>query len=150
MSARQAREKTLEILAAGRPPDPRHCLDLYPFELSGGMRQRVMIALAMICRPDLLIADEPTTALDVTTQAQICNLLRRLQRETGVAMLFISHDLSVVRYMSHRVMVLDPPSGCVFRTRCPIATPDCAHARPQTEHISTSHRIACHRWQQAR
>ena len=172
----------------------------YPNEFSSGQCQRISIARAMITGPKLLICDEPVSALDVSIQAQICNLLRRLQRETGVAMLFISHDLSVVRYMSHRVMVLylgrvmeigrrddlfdnprhpysralidaipdagpdgnlldmagalpgeipsalDPPSGCVFRTRCPVATAECASERPLDENVSPSHRVACHHW----
>ena len=175
----------------------------YPNEFSSGQCQRISIARAMITGPKLLVCDEPVSALDVSIQAQICNLLRRLQRDTGVAILFISHDLSVLRYMSHRVMVLylgrlmeiaprdelfedprhpysralidaiphadpdgnpldmadtlpgeipsalDPPSGCVFRTRCPIATPECAHARPPGESVSTSHRVACHHWKEA-
>ena len=174
----------------------------YPNEFSSGQCQRISIARAMITEPKLLVCDEPVSALDVSIQAQVCNLLRRLQRETGIAMLFISHDLSVVRYMSHRVMVLylgrlmeigrrdelfenarhpysqalidaipdadpdrrpteladvlpgeipsalDPPSGCVFRTRCPIATSECARVRPQTEMVSAEHRVACHHWRE--
>ena len=176
----------------------------YPNEFSSGQCQRISIARAMITGPKLLVCDEPVSALDVSIQAQICNLLRRLQRETGIAMLFISHDLSVLRYMSHRVMVLylgrlmeigwrdelfdnprhpysralidaipeadpdgsaldftgglpgempsalNPPSGCVFRTRCPIATSECARTRPPGEDLSASHRVACHHWRQAR
>ena len=176
----------------------------YPNEFSSGQCQRISIARAMISEPKLLVCDEPVSALDVSIQAQICNLLRRLQRETGIAILFISHDLSVLRYMSHRVMVLylgrlmemaprdelfenprhpysralidaipqadpdrgafsetsslpgeipsalDPPSGCVFRTRCPIATAVCARTRPSAESASASHRVACHHWREAR
>ena len=176
----------------------------YPNEFSSGQCQRISIARAMITEPKLLVCDEPVSALDVSIQAQICNLLRRLQRETGIAILFISHDLSVVRYMSHRVMVLylgrlmeigrrdelfenarhpysralidaipdadpdrsppelaailpgeipsalDPPTGCVFRTRCPIATLECARETPPTEIISPAHRVACHHWRETR
>lgn len=176
----------------------------YPNEFSSGQCQRISIARAMITRPKLLVCDEPVSALDVSIQAQICNLLRRLQRETGISILFISHDLSVLRYMSHRVMVLylgrlmeigrrdelfekarhpytkalieaipgadpdrrpidgtdilpgeipsalNPPSGCVFRTRCPIATPECARTQPPGEKVSPSHHVACHHWREAR
>ncbi len=106
MNARQARGKALEMLETVRLPDPRRCLALYPFELSGGMRQRVMIALGMICEPDLLIADEPTTALDVTIQAQILRLLGELQRDANTSIVLITHDLSVAAAFSDRIMIL--------------------------------------------
>jgi len=87
-------------------PDPRRRLDAFPHELSGGMAQRVMIAMALACEPELLIADEPTTALDVTIQAQILDVIRTLQRETNTAMILITHDLGVVAEMCDRVAVM--------------------------------------------
>ena len=88
-------------------PDPERRVDAYPHQLSGGQRQRAMIAMALACRPKLLIADEPTTALDVTIQAQILALLDDLQREYGMAILFITHDLNLVRRFTHRVGVME-------------------------------------------
>ena len=92
--------------AHGRHPDPERRLKAYPHEMSGGMAQRVMIAMALACDPELLIADEPTTALDVTIQAQILDLMRTLQRETGTAIILITHDLGVVAEMCDRVAVM--------------------------------------------
>ncbi|MXZ27286.1 MAG: ABC transporter ATP-binding protein [Gammaproteobacteria bacterium] len=106
MNARQARQKALEMLDTVRLPDPKRCLDLYPFELSGGMRQRVMIALGMICRPDLLIADEPTTALDVTIQAQILGLLAELRRDANTSVVLITHDLAVAAGLCDRILIM--------------------------------------------
>jgi oligopeptide/dipeptide ABC transporter ATP-binding protein len=102
----EARARALAMLESVGIPDAAKRLDAYPHEFSGGMRQRVMIAMALITKPDLLIADEPTTALDVTVQAQILDLLRRLQRETGMAVIFITHDLAVVSGLCHRVQVM--------------------------------------------
>jgi oligopeptide transport system ATP-binding protein len=174
----------------------------YPNEFSGGQCQRISIARAMIVEPRVIVCDEPVSSLDVSIQAQICNLLRELQRETGVALIFISHDLSIVRYMSHRVMVMylgrvmecgpreslfaaplhpytraligavprpdpdqarggppatlegdlpspmDPPTGCVFRTRCPHAVPVCINKRPAMDMPGIAHGVACHRWKE--
>lgn len=101
-----ARGAAREALARVKIPEPDRRLDQYPHELSGGLRQRVMIAMALACRPDLLIADEPTTALDVTTQAEILVLIRQLQDEIGMAVLFITHDMGVVAKVADRVVVL--------------------------------------------
>ena len=101
-----AREKAIELMERVRIPDARDRVHAYPHEFSGGMRQRVMIAMALALDPDVLIADEPTTALDVTVQAQIMELLRDLQRETGMGMILITHDLGVVAEVADRVSVM--------------------------------------------
>ncbi|MGV6871434.1 ABC transporter ATP-binding protein [Pseudochelatococcus sp. B33] len=106
VSRAQAREQSEAVFARVGFSDPARVFDTYPFELSGGMRQRAMIAMALVCRPALLIADEPTTALDVTTQAQILDLMQDLQRETGMAILLITHDLGVVANMADAMAVM--------------------------------------------
>jgi oligopeptide transport system ATP-binding protein len=106
MSESAARRTALEMLDAVHIPDARQRIDRYPHEFSGGMRQRVMIAIALLCRPDLLIADEPTTALDVTVQAQILELLAEVRREFGTAIILITHDLGVVAGTSDRALVM--------------------------------------------
>jgi peptide/nickel transport system ATP-binding protein len=102
----EVRRRCVELLGKVGIPNPQRHLDAYPFQLSGGMRQRVMIAMALACDPALLIADEPTTALDVTTQAQILDLLRGLQAELGMAVMFITHDMGVVAEMADDVAVM--------------------------------------------
>ena len=105
-SKHEAMEKALEMLKLVGINEPEKRLKQYPYELSGGMRQRVMIAMALACEPDILIADEPTTALDVTIQAQILQLIARLRRELGISYLFISHDLNVVYEICDRCLVM--------------------------------------------
>ena len=105
-SAATAAATALELLGQLGIPDAERCLQAYPHQLSGGMRQRVMIAIALSCRPSLLIADEPTTALDVTVQAQILELLKQVQADTGMAILFITHNFGVVAEIAQRTMVM--------------------------------------------
>jgi len=106
VSKAEARERAIESLAKVQMPEPARVFESYPHQLSGGMRQRVMIAIALSCNPQLLIADEPTTALDVTTQAQILELMNELQEETGMSIIFITHDLGVVAEMCDDVAVM--------------------------------------------
>ncbi|MDC6448355.1 ABC transporter ATP-binding protein [Alphaproteobacteria bacterium] len=172
----KAREIAIDMLDLVGIPEPQKRIDSFPHELSGGMRQRAMIAMALSCNPKILIADEPTTALDVTIQAQIIELMQDLQKKLGMSIIFITHDLGVVSEISDHVMVMylgnvmeiaetreifsnplhsytkslidiapqitqerrkikilkgeipspiNPPSGCVFRTRCPNPTHQC-------------------------
>jgi peptide/nickel transport system ATP-binding protein len=121
MSGTDARIKAIETLRKVGVSVPEQRIDQYPHELSGGLLQRAMIAMALVCNPTVLIADEPTTALDVTTQAQILRLLRDLQRETNMAILLITHDLGLVAQIADRVLVMylgrvveDAPVDAIF------------------------------------
>ena len=106
MDAKKAAERTIQLLEMVGIPDPVRRLNDYPHQFSGGMRQRVMIAMALACQPNLLIADEPTTALDVTIQAQITDLVTRMREQLGMAMIWITHDLGVVAGLAERVIVM--------------------------------------------
>jgi peptide/nickel transport system ATP-binding protein len=191
----ETRDRTIEALRMVGIADAERRIKDYPHQLSGGMRQRVMIAMALACRPKLLIADEPTTALDVTIQAQILDLIRELQARLGLAVILVTHDLGIVaeyaddvtilyaaRVMEqtsaaelfrnplcpytkgllgsipgldgghqHRLQAipgtipsaLNPPSGCRFHPRCPIATDECARVEPPLEVKVPGHNVAC-------
>ncbi len=125
-SRSEAYEHAIRMLETVGIPDARRRADGYPHEFSGGMRQRVMIAMALSCQPELLIADEPTTALDVTIQAQILDLIRTLKRETGTSVILITHDLGVVAGMTDRIVVMY--AGMVFESRADARS--CSRARP--------------------
>jgi oligopeptide transport system ATP-binding protein len=114
LSRKEAKERAVDLLKMVGIPNPEDRVDSYPHQFSGGMRQRVVIAIALSCDPDILIADEPTTALDVTIQAQILDLLRKLQEENGTSIILITHDLGVVANAAHRVAVMY--SGRVIET----------------------------------
>lgn len=106
LTEQKTKERVLELLSLVGIPDPESRLNSYPHELSGGMSQRVMIAMAIACRPKILIADEPTTALDVTVQAQILTLLKKIKRETGMALILVSHDLGIVSQNTDQTIVM--------------------------------------------
>ncbi|MFC3024704.1 murein tripeptide/oligopeptide ABC transporter ATP binding protein OppF [Vibrio zhugei] len=194
LSKQEVKQKVKEMMdRVGLLPN---VINRYPHEFSGGQCQRIGIARALILRPKMIICDEPVSALDVSIQAQVVNLLKEIQKELGLSLVFIAHDLSVVKHISDRVMVMylghavevgtsdqlftnplhpytkalmsavpipdpqkerekkiemlegdlpspiNPPSGCVFRTRCPIATPECAQTKP-TLKGSDAHSVSC-------
>ncbi|WP_170761516.1 ABC transporter ATP-binding protein [Ruegeria lacuscaerulensis] len=131
-SEAQARKQVLTQFERVGFPEPERAYDSYPFELSGGMRQRAMIAMAMVSKPELLIADEPTTALDVTTQAQVLGLIKELQRETGMALILVTHDLGVVANMAEQVVVMHKGRVMESGAAAPILT---APAHPYTQQL---------------
>ena len=200
LSAEERKEQVREIMQqVGLLP---LMINRYPHEFSGGQCQRIGVARAMILQPKLIVCDEPVSALDVSIQAQIINLIKELQVQFGLSLIFISHDLSIVRHISHRIMVLylgnmmeigdkeslyenprhpytralisavpipdpeleknkeriglegdlpsplNPPSGCVFRTRCPLAQEICSQQKPELTTLSDTHQVACHFWDQ--
>ncbi len=189
------REQAINLMKRLRMPNPEAVLDMYPHELSGGMKQRVVIASALITRPRIIIADEPTTALDVTVQAQILRLLIELKRDLKSTVIFITHNLAIAAEIADRIAVMyagqlvevadkytlfespqhpytkgllksipkphvdeeiepipgeppslvNPPKGCRFHPRCPIADFVCMKERPRLERKSSGSLVACHR-----
>lgn len=138
ITKKEASEKSLEMLKAVKIPNPESVLKQFPHQLSGGMRQRVMIAMALACEPSLLIADEPTTALDVTIQAQILKLMNELKKEKGTSILFITHDLGVINQMADEVAVMycgQVVEMCKART---IFAKETTSSHPYTEGLMTS------------
>ena len=137
MTKKQAKEKVREMLYAVQIPNPESVMRQYPHQLSGGMRQRVMIAMALACKPKILIADEPTTALDVTIQAQILRLMNDLQRENGTSIIFITHDLGVINEMADDVVVMYC-GQVVEQTSAKTIFADCEKSHPYTEGLMYS------------
>ena len=137
LSKQEAYKKALEMLYAVQIPNPEAVMRQYPHQLSGGMRQRVMIAMALACKPKILIADEPTTALDVTIQAQILRLMNDLQRENGTSIIFITHDLGVINEMADDVAVMYC-GQVVEQTSARTIFTDCKLSHPYTEGLMYS------------
>ena len=147
MSKKEAEKKAVEMLYAVQIPNPETVLLQYPHQLSGGMRQRVMIAMALACKPKILIADEPTTALDVTIQAQILHLMNELQRENGTAIIFITHDLGVINERADDLVVMycgqvveQASARTIFSQDCPASHPyteGLMHSIPRMDNVGT-------------
>jgi len=137
MNKKQAYEKALDMLYDVQIPNPEAVMRQYPHQLSGGMRQRVMIAMALACKPKILIADEPTTALDVTIQAQILRLMNNLQEEKGTSIIFITHDLGVINEMADDVVVMYC-GQVVEQTSARVIFTDCRQSHPYTEGLMYS------------
>ncbi len=137
LSKKEAAKKSIEMLRAVQIPNPEAVVKQYPHQLSGGMRQRVMIAMALACKPDILIADEPTTALDVTIQAQILRLMNELQKENGTAIMFITHDLGVINEMADDVVVMYC-GQVVEQAPVEVIFADCENSHPYTEGLMFS------------
>ena len=138
ISKEEASKKSLEMLNAVKIPNAKSIMKQYPHQLSGGMRQRVMIAMALACEPSLLIADEPTTALDVTIQAQILHLMNELKREKGTSILFITHDLGVINEMADSVAVMYCGQVVEMCDAHTIFARDNEYSHPYTEGLMTS------------
>jgi oligopeptide transport system ATP-binding protein len=155
MNHRQAEDRVVEMLSKVGIPNPKDRLKDYPHQFSGGMRQRVMIAMALVCTPQILIADEPTTALDVTIQAQIVELTKRLRDDLGMAIIWITHDLGVIAGMADRIAVmyggyiiettvlLEKPNYCPFAPRCHFAVEHCWNENPVLMQMAPDHYAAC-------
>lgn len=137
LSKEEARKRASKLLEKVGMPDPEQTMKKYPHTLSGGMRQRVMIAMALACRPKILIADEPTTALDVTIQAQILHLMNDLQSENGTSIIFITHDLGVINEMADDVVVMYC-GQVVEKTSARVIFTDCEYSHPYTEGLMMS------------
>lgn len=137
MNKKQAEHEVIKMLEAVQIPNPEAVAKQYPHQLSGGMRQRVMIAMALACRPKILIADEPTTALDVTIQAQILRLMNDLQRENGTSIIFITHDLGVINEMADDVVVMYC-GQVVEQSSARVIFTDCKYSHPYTEGLMYS------------
>ena len=152
LDKKTARKRAIGLLEEVGIPRANEIVDCYPHELSGGMRQRVMIAMGLACKPKLLIADEPTTALDVTIQAQILDLMRKIKKDLNTSILLITHDLGVVAEMADYVVVMyagkvveegGVPDSCYFSERCEYCKPECKNTIPHLRLIEDNHKVAC-------